>query len=181
MESNENTEIVNVPRSMVDKLRRFLRDSPELNELQQGYESSDDFYAEMIVDAVSEFNFIPPAANSLMVDEHRLGYLTRSMRKVLIDLAAARALLSVTIFMQRNQISVEGGNITENLHDKWQSYRGSIQTLLTGPNGSGAGGAVTAAEQYKLMLNARGAWGSVPSQLIYCAFPFTTNFVPVYG
>jgi hypothetical protein len=44
----------------IQKIRKFMRDSPYLNRLTEGYESSDEDILEALEDAIDDFNQTPP-------------------------------------------------------------------------------------------------------------------------
>jgi hypothetical protein len=148
-----------VPISLVRKLRRFLQDYKEANELIQGEESPDTFLAEMLVDAVNKYNLIEPSGPGLDI---AIGSLDAPTALLVIDEAAARTLTSVSIRMQRNMLDVTDGNTRKMINDKWQFYNTTIARLRGGDAGNGFDKLV---KERKISLNCDLAWSTTPSEL----------------
>jgi len=148
-----------VPKYLVDKLRRFLQDYAEANELIDSQESRDIFLAEMLVDAINKYNLIEPAGPSLNI---AFESIAPEEGLLLIDEAAARVLTSVSIRMQRNMIEYVDGNIRQQINDKWQFYNTTIVRLRGGDAGNGFDKLV---KERKVKRNCDAAWGSVHSEL----------------
>jgi hypothetical protein len=148
-----------VPMSLVRKLRRFLQDYKEANELIQAEESPDTFLAEMLVDAVHRYNLIEPSGPGLDI---AIDSLTGPEALLVIDEAAARTLTSVSIRMQRNMLDVTDGNTRKMINDKWQFYNTTIARLRGGDAGNGFDKLV---KELKINRNCDLAWGVVPSEL----------------
>jgi hypothetical protein len=149
-----------VPISMVKKLRRFMQDFPEANELVDGEESPDTFLAEMLVDAMNRYNLIEPSSPTINIES--IENVGPEVELLLVDEAAARILTSVSIRMQRNMIDVTDGNIRKLINDKWQYYNQSIARLRGGDAGNGFDKLV---KERKVRENCDGAWGYIPSEL----------------
>lgn len=148
-----------VPVSLVRKLRRFLQDYKEANELIQSEESPDTFLAEMIVDAVNRYNIIEPSGPGLDLE---VSSLAPQDALLVIDEAAARTLTSVSIRMQRNMLDVTDGNTRKMINDKWQFYNTTIARLRGGDAGNGFDKLV---KERKLNKNCDLAWSTTPSEL----------------
>ena len=148
-----------VPVSLVRKLRRFLQDYKEANELIQGEESPDTFLAEMLVDAVHKYNLIEPSGPGLDI---AIGSLDGPSALLVIDEAAARTLTSVSIRMQQNMLDVTDGNVRKMINDKWQFYNTTIARLRGGDAGNGFDKLV---KERKITQNCDLAWGAIPSEL----------------
>jgi hypothetical protein len=148
-----------VPVSLVRKLRRFLQDYKEANELIQGEESPDTFLAEMLVDAVNRYNVIQPNGPGLDI---AIGSLDPQEALLVIDEAAARTLTSVSIRMQRNMLDVTDGNTRKMINDKWQFYNTTIARLRGGDAGNGFDKLV---KERKINKNCDLAWSTTPSEL----------------
>jgi len=148
-----------VPVSLVRKLRRFLQDYKEANELIQSEESPDTFLAEMLVDAVNRYNIIEPSGPGLDISINSLDGPTALL---VIDEAAARTLTSVSIRMQRNMLDVTDGNTRKMINDKWQFYNTTIARLRGGDAGNGFDKLV---KERKISQNCDLAWSATPSEL----------------
>ncbi len=148
-----------VPVSLVRKLRRFLQDYKEANELILGEESPDTFLAEMLVDAVNKYNIIEPSGPGLDIV---IGSLDPQAALLVVDEAAARTLTSVSIRMQRNMLDVTDGNTRKMINDKWQFYNTTIARLRGGDAGNGFD---KLAKERKISRNCDLAWSTTPSEL----------------
>jgi len=98
---------------MVQSVRDFMRDFPELNRLIDGEESNDRLIIWSIIDAVDDFNGTPPItyyslANLLSLQQ---GSLLRSM-------STAHLLTSVGLLQTRNHINYSAGGTTVGINDK---------------------------------------------------------------
>ena len=149
-----------VPVPLVRKLRRFLQDYSEFNELISGEESPDTFLAEMLVDAMNAYNAITPLGPGL--DIPNLNGMDGPTTKIIIDEATARTLTSVSIRMQRNMIDVADGNTRKMINDKWQFYNQTISRLRGGDAGNGFD---KLAKEHKIAKNCDLAWSTTPSEL----------------
>jgi hypothetical protein len=149
-----------VPVPLVKKLRRFLQDYAEANELVEGEESPDQFLAEMLVDAMNRFNLIEPAGPSMDIES--LSAMNGKQTVLVVDEAAARVLTSVSIRMQRNMINITDGNTMKEYNAQWQFYQSSISRLRGGDAGNGFDKMV---KELKIHLNCEGAWGEAASEL----------------
>lgn len=147
-----------VPKYLVEKLRRFLHDYKEANELIDEQESKDVFLAEMLADALVRYNTIEPAGPGLSI---AFGSMAAEESLLLIDEAAARVLTSVSIRMQRNMLEYVDGNIRQQINDKWQFYNHTIARLRGGDAGNGFD---KLAKERKIHRNCDAAWGPVHSE-----------------
>ena len=148
-----------VPTYMVKKLRRFLQDFPEANELIDAEESTSIFLAEMLVDALSKYNLIEPTGPSMNITFETMA---SEEGLLLIDEAAARVLTSVSIRMQRNMLEYVDGNIRQQINDKWQYYNTTINRLRGGDAGQGFDRLV---KERKIHKNCDAAWGQIHTEL----------------
>jgi hypothetical protein len=161
-------DVISVPTIWVNKIRSFMRDNPDVNELIEGVEHSDDQIAEAIVDAADEFNMLTPNGAPLDINMSSLHTINRTLRRMIFKLSICNLLESVSIAMQRNEVSTPSGNIVENLNDKWRNYDGTIRRLKYGDGG--IEGAIPALQNYKRMLSCDFANSSIHSELYY---PYT--------
>ena len=61
MAENTSERFIRIPVPMIKRLRRFLHDYPNINEILRKERFSDTFLADMIMDAVVEYNGVEPA------------------------------------------------------------------------------------------------------------------------
>ena len=111
---NKETEAELVARSeLAQRVRKFMRDYPELNTLISGREHSESQIMDAIEDTVAYCTHTPP----------NLGYMSvqRVPLHILINLVAARLLKSVALLYIRNDISFQTGGTTVQL-DQGQVY-----------------------------------------------------------
>ena len=148
-----------VPKYLVDKLRRFLQDYKEANELIDEKESKDVFLAEMLVDALNKYNAIQPSGPSVNIAFENM---TSEDALLLIDEGAARVLTSVSIRMQRNMLEYVDGNIRQQINDKWQFYSQTIARLRGGDAGNGFDKLVAG---LKINKNCDACWGFTHTEL----------------
>jgi len=130
-----------VPLVIVNRLRRNLRDFPELNNLLNNqYESSDESLAENLADALSDWNaaspympehqvnfvsFFIPATGAPTTDGRLRGILYLVIRK-----AAIITLQSVGVHQQRNELQYNTGNSSVAVNDKWKNFQTTIQQYM---------------------------------------------------
>ena len=96
---------------MVQYVRTYTRDFPELNRLCQGYESSPRMIAWAIIDALDDWNTTPPFLGSVDITNFPSRHLL--CRGAVISLVESVALLQM-----RNQISFSDGGISVSVNDK---------------------------------------------------------------
>ena len=163
--SKEQWPIVRVPKVWVDQIRSFMRDYPELNELIEGEESTDSNIADAIVEAMDEFNSITPNGDPLDINPDRLYSINRNVRRMIFKLAVAILLESVSLYMQRNEITTPSGNIQENLNEKWRSYDSTIKRLKYGD--TGIEGVIPIIKKYKVAISCGYSESSIHSEMYY--------------
>ncbi len=139
--------------ALVEQVRLFVRDYPELNRLVKGKESSDRMIAWAIQDAVDDWNSTPPLIT--YVDA-----LTHPSTSLLIRGAAIALLQSVGILQTRNHLSYsDGSGVSVNSSDKAPVIQSWLQLFMNYYEQK--------KKQMKIALNIEGAWGgSVHSELI---------------
>ena len=122
-----------VPQHMIDRLRRYMQDYPEINEIIQKSRFSDTMLAESIADAVDEWNMIDPVEDGqygiIDISPYKIPLLRRPFSTLIVKLASVLALESGSIPMQFNEITVNGGNISENKNVQWRNISTTIQTV----------------------------------------------------
>ena len=101
----------------IGRLRKFLRDIDELNELLEGKESTDSQLRMAIEDALDDWNSTPPIITAATLENH-------PAKRLLLRGAAIEVLISAGIWHSRNRLSYSDGGITVAIHgDKAQDYQ----------------------------------------------------------
>lgn len=163
-----------VPKWMVDELRDFLQDHARLNDVIKGQEHTDEQLAKMIVQAVLTFNATPPVAEELRIRD--LDRMFQEQWILILDVAAARALMSVINRLQRNHITYQDKDINKQINERWQYYERTITRLLGGQ--SGTDGATTRIKEFKLFMNSDNCMGTNMTELARFTRPFL-NYIDV--
>jgi len=97
-------------------VRNFLRDTPELNELLEGYETEDSLIAEAINNAIEVFNSTPPLILQVTLE-------TFPNNVALRNFAVAQILKSAAIWYERNRLNyADGRGVTVVLKDKGPTF-----------------------------------------------------------
>lgn len=128
---------MDVPVPIVKKLRRVLRDFPDLNVLLGGQEETDDMVlAEHLADALADFIAAPPFMEAFQPNfwsffDHNTGEplenpkMTAILHQI-VRRAAITVLQSVGTQMQRNELQYQSGNSTVAINDKWKGFQTTI-------------------------------------------------------
>ncbi len=103
------------------KLRRFLRDYPELNELLDKQESSDELFDDAIDYIIEDFNQTVPITNYSVEN-------FPSPEKLVLG-AAAHVLESAMIHYARNRVNISDGGVSLMYKDKAGEYSGIVNML----------------------------------------------------
>lgn len=99
---------------LVEWLRAYIRDYPELNRLVLGVESSDTMMAMAILSAQDEFNGSPP-----ILGNFTLQYLVENgQRTLLINMARVHLMQGLCELQTRNQLSYSSGGTSVSVNDK---------------------------------------------------------------
>ena len=105
-------------QEMIQQIRVFMRDFPELNRLVAGAESGDRFIAWAIQNAISDWNSTPPLLTSVTISNHPAPHLLR-------DRAVVDLLTSIGILQTRNHLSYsDGQGASINASDKAPALQG---------------------------------------------------------
>lgn len=135
-----------VMRHVVQQVRLFMRDFPQLNRLVAGVEHGDRFVAWAIQDAIDDWNITPPLLSYISVASHPAPSL-------LIRKAASCLLEQSMILQARNHLSYsDGQGATVNSSDKAPSYQAIIGLLLSRYESSKL--------NMKVALNIENGWGT---------------------
>ena len=120
-----------VPKALVRQVRRYIQDYPEVNELVEHQETTDEQLARWIVDIVDDFNYSPPLMRTfaptptMLWQDPELG----GVRKWVVDMAAARAMKSIVNKLARNDMPYTAGNTTIQPHAVWRNLQPIVQDL----------------------------------------------------
>jgi hypothetical protein len=121
-------------KEAVDSLRRYLNDTPQLNTLDEEYESTDDELEEYIKDALNDMNMnYDPITwwklTDVVVEPGETGYIPWNT----VKLGAVLQLLQMKgIISARNTlIYSDAGGVQVNDMDKWGRYINYYNVLVT--------------------------------------------------
>lgn len=146
--------------NMVQTIRTYLRDYPELNRLVAGVESSNRQIVWAIYDTLDDFNSSPPFTRFQLGD-----FPSRSL---LVRGAVCSLLESIGLLQTRNQLSFSDGGIQVGINDKTQfiqswlgllrgSYEEKKMRIKIAHNIETAWGGGISSE-YSWLTNFYGAW-----------------------
>jgi hypothetical protein len=99
---------------VIAKIRDFLRDYPELNELLEARENSDELLKLSVEYILNDFNQQPPISNHTVENFPSIPHLVLG--------AAAYALQSAMVWYSRNRINISDGGISLMYKDKAGEY-----------------------------------------------------------
>jgi hypothetical protein len=109
-------------RMLINLVRLYTRDQPELNRLIAGYESSDQQIMWAIIDALSDWNNTPPRIGFVDITTHpAISLLVRGITISLLE--------SVGLLMTRNHLSFSDGGIQVGINDKTPFIQSWLQLL----------------------------------------------------
>jgi len=152
------TEGPSHPLAWVTKLRRWLRDYPELNRIIRAEETSDRMFGEALRAAFDEWNATPPYTGNITPNSYPVGAVP-----IILQLAACHVLKSVLLLRARNRLSYsDGGFAVDEEGAVLQEERALLDYYLRE--------ASMALKAYKQHLNITQGWGSVPSEYSYIAY-----------
>lgn len=145
---------VKTVEDFIKAVRDYLRDEPRLNRLIEGVEHSDNLIFSAILDAINDYNMIPPPMPFMT------GSRIPQQLWTLIKIGAIIHLLqSLTLLHVRNQLNYSDGGIHVGVFDK----QGPIQLLigLLKPDFD------TKLKAYKISENLNSCFGGVHSEYFY--------------
>ena len=150
---------VRVPKKLIKQVRRFVQDYPEVNELFEGEETTDQQIARYLVDVVEQWNSTPPLITSAELNLNALvmNPALRGVRKNIVDAAAARIMSSIVLKLARNDMPYTAGNVTIQPHAVWRNLQPIVQDMKIEFK--------QFLQEYKIALNIQGAWGSVHTEM----------------
>ena len=129
--------------AVVNMVRLFTRDHPELNRLISGVESSNRQIAWALMDTLDDFNTEPPTTNYTIYNFPSMSLLVRGVTCSLLE--------SIGLLQTRNHLSFSDGGIQIGVNDKtpfiqsWlQMFRNSYEDRK---------------RKMKQAANIEGAWG----------------------
>ena len=149
---NANTEL----NQFVQTVRLYLRDSPELNRLIAGEESSNRQIVWAIADTLDDFNTTP----------HFTNYDLRNFpsRSLLLRGVVVALLESVGLLQTRNHLQFSDGGIQVGVSDKTPFIQSWIQLLKNSYEEKKT--------RLKVAINIESAWGGG----VYSEYRFINNF-----
>jgi hypothetical protein len=115
---------IQVPQEIVDDVRMYIGDTPELNRLIRGVESSDQKIVLAIRMYIDHFNNTPPEL------VHEYGAEDFPSAKLLIEGAALELLRMAGIIQSRNFLNFNDAGAGFTVSDKAQDYQSWIQNIL---------------------------------------------------
>lgn len=134
------------------RLKLFLRDSPEMNRLTKEYDFSKKELDLALDNAVDEWNFTPPPIGVVTIDSHPAPFL-------LIVGAAIWACTSDAIREARNPFVFSDGGASAQQQAKPQIYESAIAAMRVKHD--------NAIISYKIAQNCDAAWGGAFSEYWY--------------
>lgn len=137
---------------MIQIVRLYMRDYPELNRLIQGEEHSNRLIAWAIIDAIDDFNSTPPLTN--------LGLNNFPSRSLLLRGTVINLMESLGLLMTRNHLTFSDGGIQVGVSDKTPLIQSWIQLLSNKYEEK--------KQRIKIYMNIEGAWeGGVHSEYLW--------------
>ena len=131
--------------NLIQQVRLYLRDYPQLNRLIRGEESSDRTIAYALQDACNDWNSTPPLIGNVDV-------LSHPAPNLLVRCASATLLQSVSFLQTRNNLSYSDGEVNVNSSSRGPELRQAAGMLLQDYE--------MKKQRLKIALNIEGAWGS---------------------
>jgi len=142
-------DIPQVPNSLIQRLNKFLRDDPSVNQLLDGKESSPSQLRMALEDSLDDWNISPPPIPPVSFDTH-------PSRNLLIKGAVIEILMSAGILMSRNRLSYNDGGISVQVSDKASEYSQWINMFARNYE--------LKKLEIKKTLNIQRGWGNAPSE-----------------
>lgn len=141
-------------QNLIQQVRLYLRDYPQLNRLTAGVENGERFIAWGIQDAISDWNSAPPVIGTASVANHPAPHL-------LVRRAAAAVLEGVMHLQMRNHLNYsDGSGSSVQSSDKAPQLQAVIQGLLARYERD--------RDKMKIALNIAGGWGGgIHSELLH--------------
>jgi hypothetical protein len=109
-------------QQLINTVRMYLRDYPELNRLIQGVEHSDRMIAWAIADAIDDWNSTPPLIPAIQLQNVPSKSLL--LRGIVISL-----LESIGLLMTRNHLTFSDGGIQVGVSDKTPLIQSWLQLI----------------------------------------------------
>lgn len=137
--------------SLVNTIRLYLRDYPELNRLIDGEESSNRQIVWAIIDTLDDFNTEPPFTNYSLDNFPSMSLLVRG--------SACSLLESIGLLQTRNHIQFNDGGIQVGINDKTPFIQSWLQLFRNSYEDK--------KKKIKVAMNIENAWGgSVSSEYV---------------
>ncbi len=148
----ENLEL----NSLVQQIRSFTRDYPELNRLIAGEESSNRQIVWAIFDTIDDYNTTPPFTN--------LDHTNFPSRSLLVRGAICSLLESIGLLQTRNHLTFSDGGIQVGINDKTPFIQSWLQVFRNSYEDK--------KQKLKIAYNIETAWGGG----VFSELRFVNNF-----
>jgi len=135
-------------RKYWNRLRLVLADYPEINEMVEGVNLSNDHLELALEHAVEDWNLTPPIIGTATIENHPWPGLM--LQKAVIDLLRTEVLQRI-----RNTVDISDGGASINHTQKIQLLRQAATDLQNEYE--------TKKKQHKIQQNLAGGWGGVES------------------
>ena len=120
-----------IPKTFVNQVRRLIQDYPEVNELVEGEETSDQAIARFIQDVIDDWNYTPPVFRgaALLTGPTLTATAAAGEKKWILDMAAARVMKSIVFKLARNDMPYTAGNVTIQPNAVWRNLQPIVQEM----------------------------------------------------
>jgi hypothetical protein len=152
------------PKSWVLKLRRFMRDYPELNRIIKAEETSDRMLREAIRYAFTEWNVTDPIYENITPE-----YYPYAAENILIQLATSYVLKSVVLLRARNRIMYNDAGFSI---DEEAAVLAEEKTLMEYFSNE----AKRLMKAYKVTNNVLRGWGEVRSEYASVSYLLDSDY-----
>lgn len=156
---NNGATAVFVPKQLVKRVRGFVQDFAEVNELFEGEETANETIARYVADVVAAWNVHPPIDMSSQINPISL-VMNPALAGVavhIVNATSARVLKSVMFKLARNDMPYTAGNTSVQPNSVWRNLQPMIQDLEIQFR--------EFRDAYKIQKNTEGAYGASHSQL----------------
>lgn len=142
--------------ALVNQVRSFMRDYPELNRLIAGYESSNRQIMWAILDCLDDYNTSPPFS--------AFGISNFPSKSLLVRGVVCSLLESIGLLQTRNHLQFTDGGIQVGVNDKTPFIQSWLQLFRNSYESK--------KERQKVAINIESAWGGG----IHSEYRFVNNF-----
>lgn len=119
-----------VPLKLINQVRTFIQDYAPTNELFQGQEVTDDLLGKCLIDILDDWNGTPPILSYTLGFTHLMQQPRfQGVRRMIVDMAGARALRIISIKHAKNDIPFTAGNVNIQAHSVWRNLENIIAMI----------------------------------------------------